>query len=56
MSQQKWEKIEARETVRERSNLVVILGIIVPPVNVSTRTMNGIMDKTLWCDENGVSQ
>ena len=38
------------------SHLIVILGIIVPPVNVSTSTRKGIMDKTLWCDENGVSQ
>lgn len=36
--------------------LDVTLGIIPPPVSVSTRRINGIMDKTLWCDEKGVSQ
>lgn len=35
---------------------VVTLGIIFPPVRVSTRRMKGIMDKTLWWDEKGVSQ
>lgn len=34
----------------------VTLGIIFPLVNVSTRRMKGIIDKTLWCEENGVSQ
>ena len=34
----------------------VILGIIAPPVNDSTSSMKGIMDKTLWWDEKGVSQ
>ena len=36
--------------------LEVTLGTIFPLVNVSTSRMNGIIDKTLWCDENGVSQ
>lgn len=35
---------------------VVTLGIMLPPVRVSTSRMNGIMDKTLWWDEKGVSQ
>lgn len=35
---------------------VVTLGIIFPPVRVSTSRMKGIMDKTLWWDEKGVSQ
>lgn len=35
---------------------VVTLGIIFPPVRVSTSRMKGIIDKTLWWDENGVSQ
>lgn len=32
------------------------LGIIVPLVIVSTSRIKGIMDKTLWCDENGMYQ
>ena len=31
-------------------------GIILPQVRVSTRRMKGIMDKTLWWEEKGVSQ
>lgn len=31
-------------------------GTIIPLDKVSTRSMKGIIDKTLWCDENGVSQ
>ena len=34
----------------------VTLGTIFPHVKVSTSIMNGIIDKTLWCDENGVNQ
>lgn len=37
-------------------NLVVTLGIMAPLVMVSTRRMKGMMDKTLWCDENGMNQ
>lgn len=40
----------------EGTYFVVTLGTIFPPVSVSTRRINGIIDKTLWCDENGVSQ
>jgi hypothetical protein len=35
---------------------VVTLGTIDPVVIVSTRRMNGMMDSTLWCDENGMNQ
>lgn len=35
---------------------VVFRGIIAPFVKVWTSKINGIMDKTLWCDENGVNQ
>ena len=41
---------------KKKTYFVVTLGIIFPLVRVSTRSINGIMDKTLWCDENGVSQ
>lgn len=34
----------------------LICGIILPVVMFSTRRMKGMMDKTLWCDEKGVSQ
>lgn len=36
--------------------LEVTLGIIFPQVRVSTRRIKGIIDKTLWWEENGVSQ
>jgi len=32
------------------------LGSIFPVLSVSTRRTNGRMERTLWCDENGVSQ
>jgi hypothetical protein len=31
-------------------------GIIRPVLSVSTRKMYGIMERMLWCEENGVSQ
>ena len=31
-------------------------GIIAPLVMVSTRRRKGIIDKTLWWDENGINQ
>lgn len=34
----------------------VTLGIIFPHVRVSTSKIKGIIDKTLWWDEKGVSQ
>lgn len=36
--------------------LEVTLGIIFPQVRVSTRRIKGIIDKTLWWEEKGVSQ
>lgn len=35
---------------------VMIRGIIAPLVMVSTRRRNGMMDSTLWCEENGMNQ
>lgn len=42
----------------ERSDTyrVVTLGIMVPLVIVSTSKTNGIIDRMLWCDENGMYQ
>lgn len=38
------------------THLFVTRGIMAPLVRVSTKRINGMMDKTLWCDENGINQ
>ena len=40
----------------EVAYLLITRGIMVPAVSVSTRTMKGATERTLWCEEKGVSQ
>lgn len=50
------EMISSRICICRRTYRDVSLGIMAPEDKVSTRSINGIMERTLWCEENGVSQ